>query len=321
VHLGCTREEQLRWFVSAWNAAQEARKSEIEVVGVTAWALFGSFDWDSLLTRDEGHYEPGIFDVRGHEPRPTALAHLVRQLIRGRSPQSPVLDFPGWWQRSQRLLFRAEAPAAADRQFEEPPNGTDQRPLLVWSSGKVAGAISRICGERGLDHRVCSGPPNECDAEGVAEIMDRVKPWAMIYAESSVPNGHRQSEGCPLQASTRGQELAAEAARRDLPLLVFCLEAMDARTLSANQEHAYRGLRGCSVYATGNARLSGDSWALCMCKKQPTLTESAQFQSLERPARTTIEAAPVPDVAALVPDLSALISITLDLLIDRHSSA
>jgi hypothetical protein len=34
------------------------------VRAVTAWALLGSYDWDSLLTRRRGNYEPGAFDVR-----------------------------------------------------------------------------------------------------------------------------------------------------------------------------------------------------------------------------------------------------------------
>jgi dTDP-4-dehydrorhamnose reductase len=323
VHLGCTREEQLRWFVSAWNAAQEARKNEIEVVGVTAWALFGSFDWDSLLTRDEGHYEPGIFDVRGYEPHPTALAHLLRELICGRSPQSPILDSPGWWQRGQRLLYRAEAPVGVGPRIAEPPNRTDERPLLVWSSGTVAGAFSRVCEERGLAHRICSHALIECDAEGIAEVMDRVKPWALIYAENIVPDAHHEREACPLEASARGAELVAESARRDLPLLVFCPAAMEARTLPVNKASPYRGrpgLRGCSVHATGNAGRSGDCRALCMCTK-PTLSEFAQFRSAAPPSRTAVEAAPVPGVASSVPDLPALISTTLDLLIDRHCGA
>ncbi|WP_045233786.1 family 1 glycosylhydrolase, partial [Deinococcus pimensis] len=82
-HLGCTREEQLRWLAGAWDAAGEARADGVDVVAVTPWAAFGSFDWNSLLTRFEGHYEPGLWDVRAPEPRPTALVTLARELAAG----------------------------------------------------------------------------------------------------------------------------------------------------------------------------------------------------------------------------------------------
>src|SRR3954451_1834242 len=70
VHLGCTRDEQLRWLETAWRDAHRARADGADVRAVTAWALLGSFDWDSLVTSVRGHYEPGPFDVRGASPRP-----------------------------------------------------------------------------------------------------------------------------------------------------------------------------------------------------------------------------------------------------------
>ena len=74
VHLGCTRDEQIRWLIESWRAARAARRKGADVRAITAWALFGSHNWDSLVTRDDGRYEPGAFDVRGAVPRPTAIA-------------------------------------------------------------------------------------------------------------------------------------------------------------------------------------------------------------------------------------------------------
>jgi dTDP-4-dehydrorhamnose reductase len=105
VHLGCTREEQMRWLLEAWLAAHDAWTDGVDVRGVTVWSLLGSFDWNSLVTRDGGFYEPGVFDVRGDEPRPTALAWLTRELAAGRAPDHPVFDVPGWWRRPQRVLY------------------------------------------------------------------------------------------------------------------------------------------------------------------------------------------------------------------------
>jgi dTDP-4-dehydrorhamnose reductase len=107
VHLGCTRDEQLRWLVHVHAAALRARDAGVPVTAVTAWAMFGGFDWASLVTRDEGRYEPGLFDVRGSAPRPTAIAHAVRALVAGRRPDHAVLAAEGWWARGVRADERA----------------------------------------------------------------------------------------------------------------------------------------------------------------------------------------------------------------------
>ena len=113
VHLGCTREEQLRWFKEIWDAAQHLRQDGVDLRAVTAWSLLGAYDWNSLVTRDEGFYEPGVFDARpsgssvlpSPPPRPTAIATLIRHLSQGEPYHHPLLEAPGWWQRSDRLLY------------------------------------------------------------------------------------------------------------------------------------------------------------------------------------------------------------------------
>jgi dTDP-4-dehydrorhamnose reductase len=98
-HLGCTREEQLRWLLEVWDEVGLARSRGVPVVAFTPWAMLGSYDWHCLMVRDEGRYEPGLFDVRGPIPRPTALAAAVRTLAAGGRPEHPTLDGPGWWRR------------------------------------------------------------------------------------------------------------------------------------------------------------------------------------------------------------------------------
>jgi beta-glucosidase/6-phospho-beta-glucosidase/beta-galactosidase len=107
-HLGCTREEQLRWLHQAWEAANRLRTHGVEVLGLTVWALLGAYDWDTLLTRDGASYESGVFDVRSGQPRPTALSAMVRHLIRHGHYAHPVVRGPGWWQRPIR--FPAQPP-------------------------------------------------------------------------------------------------------------------------------------------------------------------------------------------------------------------
>ncbi len=101
VHLGGTRDEQLRWLVEVHDGASRARARGADVRAVTAWSMFGCYDWHALVTREDGVYEPGLYDVRGPRPRPTALARAVRALARGVRPDHPVLASPGSWARRE----------------------------------------------------------------------------------------------------------------------------------------------------------------------------------------------------------------------------
>ena len=94
VHLGCTREEQLRWLHEAWRGARDAAADGVQVVAITPWALLGSYDWDSLVTEARGHYESGAFDVRAARRAPTALVPMIRQLARGEAPDACALAAP-----------------------------------------------------------------------------------------------------------------------------------------------------------------------------------------------------------------------------------
>lgn len=112
-HLGDNVDEQRRWLLEVWDAAQEARQRGVDLRGLTIWSLLGVYDWDCLVTRDQGHYEPGAFDVRWPTPRPTPLADLAAQLARGHRPTHPLLDQPGWWRRPERLLYPPLSAAGA----------------------------------------------------------------------------------------------------------------------------------------------------------------------------------------------------------------
>jgi dTDP-4-dehydrorhamnose reductase len=105
-HIGCTREEQIRWVHEIYTAASQLRDSGAEVVAVTAWSLFGAYDWNSLLTVSAGSYESGAFDLRGPEPRATALAPVLRDLATTGTCRHPLLRVPGWWRRNIRVLHR-----------------------------------------------------------------------------------------------------------------------------------------------------------------------------------------------------------------------
>lgn len=104
VHLGCAEQEQVLWLSEAWRAAQQLAARGIDIRAVTAWSLFGAYDWNSLVTRDAGHYEAGAFDVRHSPPRETLVARAIRSFaVDGIVPvESTTL---GWWRRSDRLHY------------------------------------------------------------------------------------------------------------------------------------------------------------------------------------------------------------------------
>lgn len=105
-HLGCTVDEQVRWFMEIWDAANLAREEGADISAVTSWALLGSFDWNSLLTGEDNYYEAGAFDVFDGDPRPTLIADMIRELAAGNEFDHPFLSEPGWWRRESRLERR-----------------------------------------------------------------------------------------------------------------------------------------------------------------------------------------------------------------------
>lgn len=104
-HLGGPPHEQARWVAQLWRDASSLLEEGVDVRAVTIWSLLGMWDWQCLVTRDEGLYEPGVFDIRGATPRPTALAMLARHLAAGNVPNWAMLEQPGWWDRPERLLY------------------------------------------------------------------------------------------------------------------------------------------------------------------------------------------------------------------------
>jgi dTDP-4-dehydrorhamnose reductase len=182
VHLGCTREEQLRWLHEAWETAGKLRTTGVDVRAITVWALFGSYNWNSLLTTDGGYYEAGAFDVRGPTPRRTALAALTKALATGTQFEpAAVLEQPGWWHRPERLFPSLRTEETSPQQ----PRHRQSRPLLICSAMDVVGsALEKICEGRGLDARMTF---DEASAE---RMLDDTNPWAVIDAGTGPSSNH-----------------------------------------------------------------------------------------------------------------------------------
>ena len=226
-HNGCTREEQVRWIREAWDSALRLRGRGVEVQAVTAWALLGTLDWNSLLTRQNGHYEVGAFDVRADPPRPTALAHELQRIAAGSPAVHPATQGPGWWRRDIRLQFRPVF-RTVDAPDPRPEIRTPERPartlLIAGATGTLGKALARACEWRGIDYRLTSRAEMPLDdAAAIGRLLDAAEPWAVINAAGwvRVDDAEAAAEAC-LAANAEGCVRLARACRdRGLPFVGF----------------------------------------------------------------------------------------------------
>jgi dTDP-4-dehydrorhamnose reductase len=221
VHLGCTREEQVRWLLEAWDGALAARADGVDVRAVTAWGAFGLFGWDKLVTRDGGSYEPGLWDVRGPVPRPTALAKVASDLAAGRPVDAPW-GGAGWWRRPTRHL--GKVPVQCAEPFgRPPPPPRASRPLLVTGAGAFAREVRRACEVRGLAVVAPGRALDVCDLDRVRQILDDVRPWGVFHAVGV--RGRAAAEREPKRAETLHSHapgmLAAECAERGIRMVAL----------------------------------------------------------------------------------------------------
>jgi dTDP-4-dehydrorhamnose reductase len=168
-HLGCSREEQMRWFRDAWIGAAAAREQGATVRAVTAWAILGSTDWDSLVTRLAGHYEAGFFDIRSEPLRPTALVRVARDLADRGESDHPLLSTPGWWV------------ADPQRPVATPPL------LILGATGTLGREFVRSCDRRGIRSVAFTRAELDLlDPEAVRRAVAAHRPWAVVNAAGYV---------------------------------------------------------------------------------------------------------------------------------------
>lgn len=216
-HLGCTREEQARWFLEIWRGATRASERGIDVRAVTAWTLLGAYDWDSLVTRDDGHYECGVFDVRAGLPRPTYMCELLRGLATGHEPSHPVLEAPGWWRRARSSEVDPGGPASN-------PTSKCAEILITGRRGTLGAAFAAICEHRGLRFRLLDRAALDiADMANVEAVMRTIRPWAVINAAGycRVDDAEGDEARCRRENAQGLSNLAAVCAVKGIPLVTF----------------------------------------------------------------------------------------------------
>ncbi|HYD45253.1 MAG TPA: family 1 glycosylhydrolase, partial [Phenylobacterium sp.] len=225
-HAGCTREEQMRWLAEAWDTAKRLRARGHDIEAVTAWSLLGAFDWNSLLTRHVGRYEPGAFDVSGPTPRATGVAQTIKALV-GRGAAPAAQSGLGWWRRDIRLTFQ---PVFRTIHTPEPRRSwtgetSPGRPLLIaGATGTLGKALARACEWRGLSYVMTDRAAMDLgDPRSIAEALERHQPWAVINAAGyvRVDDAEVDHAAC-FEANAEGAvRLARACGERDLGFVGF----------------------------------------------------------------------------------------------------
>ena len=258
VHNGCTRDEQMRWIAEAWRTAQQLRTEGADIRAVTAWALFGSHGWNTLLTAP-GLYEVGAYDTRAARPRPTAVATLLRSLTQAHVPPAGATA-QGWWRRDIRLLHPAQARAAPLREHAGVAAGMatgGERILIIGGTGTLGRALAAACRHRNLPFALtCRGELDLLDAASIDAALDRHQPWAVANAAGwvRVDDAEVEIEACHM-ANAEGAMTATRACQeRGIPTLNFSSDLVfgDAGQSAFGESDDCRPL---SVYGRSKQRM------------------------------------------------------------------
>ncbi|RZI83266.1 MAG: NAD-dependent epimerase/dehydratase family protein [Rubrivivax sp.] len=227
-HIDAHREDQLRWLLEIWESAKHAQREGADVRAVTAWALLGSFDWNSLVTSCKGYYEPGPFDVRSPVPRPTAIAGLMRELSAHRQPSHPVLHGQGVWRRPERHLC---PPVVIDTGIQggwiQPSHLVDlpmQPILVIGATGTLGRAFGKTCERRHLCHKLLTRQDMDItDEASVERAIAQHRPWAIINAGGyvRVDEAENDADRCWRENTVGPAILAAACARHGIHLMTF----------------------------------------------------------------------------------------------------
>ena len=224
-HIDSTREDQLRWIVEIWRAAEAANRAGADVRAVTLWALFGTYDWNCLATECRGYYESGAFDARTTPPRPTAIAALAKSLSCGAAPGHPVLSGHGWWKRPGRFYATPVDVDDTATTANLSPSAEPSRPILITgATGTLGRAFARICEQRGLEHVLLSRSDLDiADADSVDAALAMYEPWAVVNAAGyvRVDDAEYEVDLCYRENTLGPQNLAGFCARDGVALVTF----------------------------------------------------------------------------------------------------
>lgn len=219
VHLGCTREEQLRWVKEIWEASNKLKSEGVDMRAITPWAMLGSFGWNKLLTRPKGKYESGVFDLRSSQPRPTALSKLIKSFSVGEEFDHPVLQSKGWWKKDLRVLYFKNNIRKISNELK-----TSQPLLILGKTGTLGNAFAKLCELRGIHYQLLDRHDlNLANPAHIESVILAKRPWAIVNAAGyvRVDDAETECSDCYV-ANTHGPaNLANLSAKYGFKLLTF----------------------------------------------------------------------------------------------------
>lgn len=252
VHMHCTREDQLRWWTEAWNTCVKATQDGIPVKAVTAWAMLGAYDWNSLMIRDDKHYESGVFDCRNGVARKTVLARAVASNANGKDFHHPVLEEKGWWHRSDRFL---NPPALCPNRLRKKIISSAHRLLIIGKERSLGEAFCRACDAREISYCVVDQHLILQDSDILEELIKEIKPWAVVNVTR-----------CSTHESNGSIKKHCIALHQHLPhrLATYCRDA-GIRLLSLSSAMVFDGKKKTPYIESDGVKpinIIGESWAL-----------------------------------------------------------
>ena len=183
VQLNCGREDQIRWLTEIWDICAGLNKEGMDIRGVTAWALFGAFGWNSLLTSEKMDYEPGAYDISSGTPRPTALVPVIRSLATEKKYEHPLTAQKGWWNRDIRFIYER---TVQNRILSVPENNSNPL-LIIGKNGTLGKAFAKICDIRGISYKLLGRQDADITNESqIEDVIKKYSPWAIINAAGFV---------------------------------------------------------------------------------------------------------------------------------------
>jgi dTDP-4-dehydrorhamnose reductase len=221
VHLHSHREEQLRWFSYVWNTCQKVKRSGVDIQAVTAWALFGSYGWDKLLTVPNGNYEPGVYDMRSGLPRQTALTSYIKKITYDNDCNHNLVQVEGWWQRHTRYLHDPILFSPDSHQVRVEQTAPI---LIIGKRGTLGKAFAKVCGYRAIHYKLLGR--QDCDISDIDAITQAIfyyKPWAIINAAGfvRVDDAELEEEACMRDNLTGPSLLAQVCQEKGIKLVSF----------------------------------------------------------------------------------------------------
>jgi dTDP-4-dehydrorhamnose reductase len=265
-HINCTREEQLRWFKEAWETCCNLNENGVSIKAITAWALLGACDWNSLLTCSNKYYESGVFDVRRRKKRrPTALVKMIRSLATTGDFNHPLLQESGWWKK--------QSPGAIQKY-----KSLQVSPLLITGkNGTLGQVLMKICEGRSIPYIALSRAELDiADEDQIQKAINTYKPWGIVNAAGyvKVDDAEIERNKCYEANSTGPQLLARISGEKGIRFVTFS----SGLVFNGDKETPYGefdSINPLNIY--GKSKAKGEEYTLQENKSSLVIRTSAFF--------------------------------------------